>query len=139
MDIALVDPHNAALCAYFIGRSMENVAVTTLLYQAIPTSYAALKPGTPSAQLDVMKLAAAKFEAQQLALAPVSRETATLAGVGKDSCQHEQTTSVEGIGHPNEPVVKESSIGQEISADSEPRAVVLGPDQHVLLVITDCP
>ena len=133
-DIALVDPHNAALCAYFIGRSMENVAVTTLLYQAIPTSYAALKPGTPAAHLDVMKRAAAKFEAQQLALAPVARETATLAGVDKDSRQHEETTSVEGIGHPNEPFVKETNISQEISADSEPSAVVLGPDQHVQLV-----
>ena len=133
-DIALTNPDNAALCAYFIGRSLENVAVTTLLYQAIPTSYAALKPGTPAAHLDVMKRAAAKFEAQQLALAPVARETATLAGVDKDSRQHEETTSVEGIGHPNEPFVKETNISQEISADSEPSPVVLGPDQHVQLV-----
>ena len=130
-DITLVDPHNAALCAYFIGRSMENVAVTTLLYQAIPISYAALKPGTPSAQLDLMKRAAAKFEAQQLALAAVARETAPLAGLDKGSRQHEEMTSVEGVGNLNEHFVKETNISPEISADPEQSALVLGSDQQV--------
>ena len=133
-DIALVDPHNAALCTYFIGRSMENVAVTTLLYQATPTSYAALKPGTPAAQLDVMKRAAAKFEAQKLALAAVAKETVLLAGLDKGSGQHEEMTSVEGVGNLNESFMKETSISPEISVGPEQSALVLGPDQQVQLV-----
>ena len=62
-DIILGDLDNAALCAYFIGRSMENVAVTTLLYQSNPSRYEALAPGKPAHPLEVRALAAAKCEA----------------------------------------------------------------------------
>ncbi len=61
-DIALDDPHHASLSAYFIGRSMENVAVTTLLYQSAPARYAALAPARGQQQLDVMVRAAARSE-----------------------------------------------------------------------------
>jgi hypothetical protein len=63
--IALEDPHFASLAAYFIGRSMENVAVTTLLYQSEPARYAALAPAAGRKQLSVMSLAARRLEAQQ--------------------------------------------------------------------------
>jgi len=61
-SIALEDPNNASLAAYFIGRSMENVAVTTLLYQSEPTRYDALAPAVLLQQLNVMALAAARLE-----------------------------------------------------------------------------
>lgn len=63
--IALEDPHHASLAAYFIGRSMENVAVTTLLYQSEPARYAALAPAAGRTQLSVMRLAARRLEARQ--------------------------------------------------------------------------
>lgn len=63
--IALEDPHHASLAAYFIGRSMENVAVTTLLYQSEPARYAALAPSAGRKQLNVMSLAARRLEARQ--------------------------------------------------------------------------
>jgi len=63
-DIALDDPHHASLSAYFIGRSMENVAVTTLLYQSAPARYAALAPARGRQQLDVMVRAAARSESK---------------------------------------------------------------------------
>lgn len=63
--IALEDPHHASLAAYFIGRGMENVAVTTLLYQSDPARYAALAPAAGRTQLSVMSLAARRLEARQ--------------------------------------------------------------------------
>jgi hypothetical protein len=63
--IALEDPNHAALAAYFIGRSMENVAVTTLLYQSQPSRYSALAPSVEQKQLSVMALAARRIEAKQ--------------------------------------------------------------------------
>ena len=63
--IALEDPNNASLAAYFIGRSMENVAVTTLLYQSEPSRYSALAPSLEHKQLSVMSLAAKRLEARQ--------------------------------------------------------------------------
>jgi hypothetical protein len=63
--IALEDPHHASLAAYFIGRSMENVAVTTLLYQSEPARYAALAPAPGRTQLSVMSRAARRLEARQ--------------------------------------------------------------------------
>ncbi len=63
--IALEDPHHASLAAYFIGRSMENVAVTTLLYQSEPARYAALAPAPGRTQLSVMSRAAKRLEARQ--------------------------------------------------------------------------
>jgi hypothetical protein len=63
-QIALRDPRHASLAAYFIGRSMENVAVTTLLYQSDPVRYNALTPRDGRHQLDVMARAAARCESE---------------------------------------------------------------------------
>lgn len=63
--IALEDPDNASLAAYFIGRSMENVAVTTLLYQSEPARYNALDPVAGQTQLNVIRLAAIALERRQ--------------------------------------------------------------------------
>ena len=65
-EIALGDSHHASLSAYFIGRGMENVAVTTLLYQSNPRGYTALAPAACQQDLNVMALAAARLEAKQL-------------------------------------------------------------------------
>jgi hypothetical protein len=63
--LAMEDPRRAALCAYFIGRSMENVAVTTLLYQSTPNRYKALSPSTCKEMLNVMRRTAEKCEIAQ--------------------------------------------------------------------------
>lgn len=63
--IALEDPQHASLAAYCIGRSMENVAVTTLLYQSEPERYAALAPAAARTHLNVMSLAASRLEARR--------------------------------------------------------------------------
>ncbi len=63
--VALGDPSNASLCAYFIGRSMENIAVTTLVYQSDPGRYTALTPAKDQQVLNVMAVAAARLEAKQ--------------------------------------------------------------------------
>lgn len=64
-DIALEDPQNASLSAYCIGRCMENVAVSTLLYQSDPGSYTVLTAAAGLKRLDVMALAAEKLETKQ--------------------------------------------------------------------------
>jgi hypothetical protein len=63
--LALDDSLGASLSAYFIGRGMENVAVTTLLYQSDPGRYPALAPATGRRLLDVMALAAVRLESKQ--------------------------------------------------------------------------
>lgn len=64
-SIALEDPNHASLAAYFIGRSMENVAVTTLLYQSEPSRYSALAPAVELKQFSVMSIAARRLEARK--------------------------------------------------------------------------
>ena len=61
-SLALVDPMHASLAAYFIGRSMENVAVSTLLYQSNPERYATHVNKASRLQLDVMAIAAKRLE-----------------------------------------------------------------------------
>ena len=63
--IDLEDPHQASLAAYFIGRSMENVAVTTLLYQSEPSRFTALAPAAGQKQLSVKSLTTKRLEARQ--------------------------------------------------------------------------
>lgn len=63
VSIAIQDPNEASLAAYFIGRGMENVAVTTILYQCDPTQYSALCPSVTGVQLNVMALAAERLGA----------------------------------------------------------------------------
>jgi hypothetical protein len=89
--IALEDPQRASLSAYFIGRSMENVAVTTLLYQSDRDRYAALSPASECQQLDVMALAAKRIEDKQ----PV--EPPQLINVGFETVD-EETEVVGSIG-----------------------------------------
>jgi hypothetical protein len=57
--IAVQDPQNASLSAYFIGRSMENVAVTTLLYQSDADRYPALAHSVKQ-RLNVMGIVSAQ-------------------------------------------------------------------------------
>jgi hypothetical protein len=63
--LAMVDPGSAAFCAYSIGRGMESVAVTTLLYQSNPARYKALTPVSGSEELNVIRRAAAISEIEQ--------------------------------------------------------------------------
>jgi hypothetical protein len=79
--IALKDPHHASVAAYFIGRSMENVAVSTLLYQSEPARYAALAPAAGRTQLSVMSRAARRLEARQ----PVDEVQKANPGGGADA------------------------------------------------------
>jgi hypothetical protein len=62
VTIAVQDPQNASLSAYFIGRSMENVAVTTLLYQSDADRYPALAHSVKQ-RLNVMGIVSARIEA----------------------------------------------------------------------------
>lgn len=81
--IALADPNCASLSAYFIGRSMENVAVTTLLYQSNPTRYEAIVPAAVRQQLNILALAAARLEASLIIDEDqkTNPDTGVLAGV----------------------------------------------------------
>lgn len=64
-SIALGDKQHASLAAYFIGRSMANVAVSTLLYQSDASRYTALVPVKLPQRLNVMALAAERLEVSQ--------------------------------------------------------------------------
>jgi hypothetical protein len=67
--IALTDPGHASLAAYFIGRSMEKVAVNTLLYQSEPARYQSLVPTPSKIGLNVMAIAAGRLETIQSEIA----------------------------------------------------------------------
>jgi hypothetical protein len=60
--IATESPVNAAIGAYFIGQGMENVGVTTLLYQSSPDRYSALVPAAGE-NLNVITQVHARLEA----------------------------------------------------------------------------
>lgn len=62
VSLASNDPSHASLCAYAIGRSMESVAVTTLLYQSDHHRFRALAPAKPAQNLNVLRRAAEKYE-----------------------------------------------------------------------------
>jgi len=82
--LASSDPNYASLSAYFVGRSMENVAVTTLLYQSNPGGYSALAPVVRQQELNVMALAAARLEAKQL-VDPAQKTNPNEAGMAENS------------------------------------------------------
>jgi len=109
--LTLVDPHLAAIAAYYIGRSMENVAVTSLLYQSNPSCYTAIRPKKVLCELNIMARASALCEgktqveqAQQTAL-NVSHATlpanvdlssdASVASVGAKPVEDKQHVNLE--------------------------------------------
>lgn len=111
-SIALEDPNNASLAAYFIGRSMENVAVTTLLYQSEPSRYSALAPAVERKQLSVMSLAARRLEARESVDEDHKANTGGEADMNAAEQNHDATSvSTEGAR-------AEQSVGdQEIVCD----------------------
>jgi len=64
-EIASVDYSHASLCAYFIGCSMENIAVMTLRYQAEPSRYPALAPAAQKENLNVRGIASTRLEGKK--------------------------------------------------------------------------
>ena len=107
--LVMQDPLFASLCAYCIGRSMENVAVTTLLYQSNPERYEALAPGRCEQQLNVMRRAAEKCENQRTPPSDVVAEPDPSAKAVPDSgahnevADHNSTAGAANVNDPSEP------------------------------------
>ena len=106
-SIALEDPNHASLAAYFIGRSMENVAVTTLLYQSEPSRYSALAPSVERKQLNVMSLAARRLAARQ----SVDEDRKAIPGGEADMNAAKQTYNATNVS--TEGARAEQSVGEQ--------------------------
>lgn len=119
-SIALEDPNNASLAAYFIGRSMENVAVTTLLYQSEPLRYSALTPAAVRQHLNVMALAAARLEASH----SVDRLQTANPSTGSPAEVHPTKQNLDATSAPTEGAqVEQPAVNQQIDdggQDSHP-------------------
>lgn len=120
-SIALEDPQHACLSAYFIGRSMEDVAVSTLLYQSDAGRYTALSPAAGRQHLDVMALAGDRFAAKQPVEQVLQQNPGTQAKDKKTSASEAiDTTSA---------LNQEDSVGEaqlHIEPDSKTRDDVEG-------------
>jgi len=111
--IALEDPHHASLAAYFIGRSMENVAVTTLLYQSEPASYSALAPAPGQRRFNVMSLAARQLEAKQ------SIDEVQKANLGGEAGTNTAEEDLEATSGADTGVRAEQPVGGDQTVDEE--------------------
>ena len=128
--IALGDPYHASLSAYFIGRGMENVAVTTLLYQSEPVLYKALVPAAGRQQLNVMALAAARLEVKQPVnqvqkTNPSTSSTAVMVGANRRLDATNAAAEVERV---EQPVEDQLHVHDDMNARTDgPAEVAISP------------
>lgn len=115
ISIALADLNHASLSAYFIGRSMENVAVTTLLYQSEPTRYSALAPDAVRQQLNVMMLAAARLDA----MTADSQTQKANSGLTSATEVSAESPKIEEVGHLTKGLLVEQTKGVQQTIDEE--------------------
>jgi hypothetical protein len=122
--VAMQDPGNASLCAYCIGRSMENVAVTTLLYQSDPDCYRALSPARPSHELNVMRRAAERYERATPKAAPNLPTTPEPAASSSQRTDEKEAPS-SASSQPSELTVSANSV------DASLQTVASKPEESV--------